>query len=103
VIGAQIVSVPMTLPLQRAGRSLRVFMASQIGVFAAVGIMLNLMIWLTIVRPVTRLSMLADQVSQGNLNAPEFEARSKDEIGTLTMAFSRMRKSVVQAIRMLDA
>jgi HAMP domain-containing protein len=102
VIGAQIVSVPMTLPLQRAERSLRVFMASQIGVFAAVGIMLNLMIWLTIVRPVTRLSMLADQVSQGNLNAPEFESRSKDEIGTLTMAFSRMRKSVVQAIRMLD-
>jgi protein-histidine pros-kinase len=60
VIGAQVVSVPMALPLERAERSFKVFMGAQLGVFVAVGIVLNLMIWLVIVRPVTKLS------SEGN-------------------------------------
>jgi protein-histidine pros-kinase len=102
VVGAQIVNVPMSLPLERAERSFNVFILSQIGVFVAVGIALNLMIWLVIVRPVTRLSSLADRVSQGELEAPEFDAKSKDEIGTLAESFNRMRTSVVQAMRMLD-
>jgi protein-histidine pros-kinase len=103
VIGAQIISVPMSLPLQRADDSFKVFMASQIGVFVAVGVVLNLMVWLLIVRPVTRLSSLADRVSQGDLEAPEFDSGSKDEIGTLAASFTRMRTSVVQAMRMLDS
>jgi len=103
VIGAQIISVPMALPLQRAERSFQVFMLSQVAVFLAVGIALNLMVWLVIVRPVTRLSSLADRVSQGDLEAPDFETGSKDEIGTLAASFSRMRTSVVQAMRMLDS
>ncbi len=104
VIGAQIVSVPMSLPQQRAERSFNVFMGSQLGIFAAVGVALNLMIWLLIVRPVTRLSSLADRVSQGELDAPAFASASasKDEIGTLAASFNRMRTSVVQAMRMLD-
>jgi HAMP domain-containing protein len=102
VIGAQVISVPMALPLQRAETSFRVFMVSQLAVFAAVGVALNLMIWFVIVRPVTTLSALADRVSQGDLAAPEFRFRSKDEIGVLAASFSRMRASVVQAMRMLD-
>jgi HAMP domain-containing protein len=102
VIGAQVVSVPMSLPLARADRSFRVFMASQVGVFVAVGLALNLMIWLLIVRPVTKLSDVADRVSQGELDAPEFKLGSRDEIGVLASSFARMRQSVVQAMRMLD-
>ena len=103
VIGAQIISVPMSLPLQRADDSFKVFMASQVAVFLGVGVALNLMVWLLIVRPVTRLSSLADRVSQGDLEAPEFDSGSKDEIGTLAASFTRMRTSVVQAMRMLDS
>jgi protein-histidine pros-kinase len=103
VVGAQIVSVPMALPMARAERSFRVFMAAQVGVFVAVGIVLNLMIWLVIVRPVLRLSSLADRVSQGDLEAPEFGTGSRDEIGVLAASFSRMRASVVQAMKMLDS
>ena len=102
VVGAQIVSVPMDVPLQRASRSFNVFMTAQVAVFVAVGVVLNLMIWWVIVRPVTRLSSLADRVSQGELEAPEFTTGSKDEIGNLAASFNRMRTSVVQAMRMLD-
>jgi protein-histidine pros-kinase len=103
IVGAQLISLPMSVPLQRADRSFKVFMASQFGVFLAVGLVLNLMIWLVIVRPVTRLSTLADQVSQGDLEAPDFATGSKDEIGTLAASFTRMRTSVVQAMRMLES
>ena len=93
----------MTVPLQRAEEAFRFFIGSLVGVFVVVGIVLNLMIWLVVVRPVTRLSELADKVSQGDLNAPEFPAGGKDEIGVLAQSFSRMRASVVQAMKMLES
>lgn len=102
VVAAQLVSVPMTLPLQRASDNLRLFLASLVAVFLVVGVVLNLMIWLVVVRPVTQLSHLADRVSQGDLNAPEFKGAGKDEISVLASSFSRMRASVVQAMKMLD-
>lgn len=102
VIGAQIVSVPLGVPLQRADQTFKVFITSLVAVFVAVGIVLNLMVWMLVVRPVTRLSALADRVSQGELDAPEFQARGKDEIATLSDSFSRMRASVVQAMKLLE-
>lgn len=102
VVGAQVISVPMALPLSRADRSFRVFLMAQVAVFVAVGLVLNLMIWAVIVRPVTRLADLADRVSQGELDAPDFQRGSRDEIGALAASFSRMRASVVQAMRMLE-
>jgi protein-histidine pros-kinase len=103
VVGAQIMSVPMNLPLERAERSFKLFITALIGVFVAVGVLLNVAIWAFVVRPVTRLSALADRVSQGDLEAPEFAGGSRDEIGTLAQSFARMRASVVQAMKMLDA
>jgi protein-histidine pros-kinase len=103
VVGAQVVTVPMAIPVARAERSFRVFMAAQVGVFVAVGIVLNLMIWLVITRPVLKLAAIADRVSQGDMEAPEFGAGRKDEIGILASAFSRMRASVVQAMKMLES
>jgi protein-histidine pros-kinase len=103
VVSAQIMSVPMELPLKRAEQTFKVFIGSLIGVFVGVGIVLNVMIWLIVVRPVTQLSALADRVSQGDLEAPEFARKSRDEIGILADSFARMRASVVQAMKMLEA
>jgi HAMP domain-containing protein len=103
VVGAQVVSVPMDLPLQKAQANFKLFVGALIGVFVVVGIVLNLMIWLVVVRPVTQLSALADRVSQGDLNAPEFTVRGKDEISVLAESFSRMRASVTQAMKMLES
>jgi protein-histidine pros-kinase len=103
VVSAQIMSVPMELPLKRAEQTFKVFVGSLIGVFVAVGIVLNLMIWFVVVRPVTQLSALADRVSQGDLEAPDFARKSRDEIGVLADSFARMRASVVQAMKMLES
>jgi len=103
VVGAQIVSVPMALSLARADKSFTTMMTALVAVFVGMGILLNLMIWWVVVRPVTQLSALADRVSQGDMSAPEFEVRSKDEIGVLAQSFTRMRVSIVQAMKMLES
>ena len=102
IIGAQVVSVPTAVPNQRAAVAYRTFMLSLAGVFAFIGIALNLMLLAMVIRPVTRLSRLADQVSLGDMGVPDFDARGKDEIGVLADSFNRMKKSVVQAMKMLE-
>jgi protein-histidine pros-kinase len=103
VIGAQVVSVPMSVPLARADEAFKVFMTSLVGIFVAIGIALNVMLYLLVIRPVTALSKLANRVSLGELDAPPFETRGRDEIGTLAQSLARMRHSLDQAMKMLEA
>jgi protein-histidine pros-kinase len=103
VIGAQIVSVPTEVPIARANAAFKTFMASLTAVFAFIFVALNLMLWYMVIRPVTRLSKFADEVSQGEkLDAPDFPVTSRDEIGVLSQSFNRMKKSLVQAMKMLE-
>ena len=101
-VGAQMVSVPMAVPLARAEEAWRVFMLLLSAVFAAIAVVLNLMLWWLVIRPVTQLSSLANRVSLGELQAPPFSATGGDEIGTLARSFTRMRRSLVQAMTMLE-
>jgi protein-histidine pros-kinase len=48
------------------------------------------------------LSNVASEVSLGNLDVADFQASGKDEIAKLAESFGRMRKSLVEAIRMLE-
>ena len=102
VIGAQIVSVPMSVPIARANETFRAFMISLALVFLATFVLLNVMLHLMVIRRVTRLASIADQVSLGNLDAGDFKSRSRDEIGVLSEALGRMKVSLVQAMRMLE-
>lgn len=103
VLGVQMVTVPMTVPLANADRYLAVVVGALSGVFALVGILLNFMLWKLVIQPVRKMATLADRVSQGDLEAPEFKRKTHDEIGVLADSFGRMRKSLVHAMRMLDA
>ena len=95
--------MPTDVPIARANRAFKTFMISLTAVFAFIFVVLNLMLWYMVIRPVTQLSRLADQVSQGeNMDAPDFEVKSRDEIGVLTQSFNRMKKSLVQAMKMLE-
>jgi len=102
IIGAQIVSVPMTVPVKRADDTFKVFMVSLSAVFAFIFVALNLMLMYIVIRPVIRLSQIADQVSLGKLDAPDFQSKGKDEIAILAGSFNRMRTSLVQAMKMLE-
>jgi protein-histidine pros-kinase len=103
IVTAQIVSAPMQLPLQRARSVFGVFMFSLGAIFVLLFLALNAMLIYLVTRPVNQLSKLANSVSLGDLNAPEFQAPGKDEIAELATSFNRMRKSLVEAIKMLEA
>jgi len=102
ILTAQIVSAPMELPIKRAKTALAGFLLSLAAVFVVIVLALNAMLILLIVRPVNQLSKLANEVSLGNLELPEFKPSGKDEIADLAESFSRMRKSLVHAIKMLE-
>lgn len=102
VIGAQIVSVPMALPVENANRAFYTFMASLSAVFVALFIILNIMMSLLIVRPITRMSKAADEISTGNMEIPEFNEKGGDEVSLLAKSFNRMRRSLEKAIELID-
>lgn len=102
-VGAQIISVPTQVPLDRAKAAFKVFIASITIVFVVIGVMLNVMLLLIVVRPISKLSMFADRVSLGDLDIAELKRTSRDEIGTLTRSIGRMRTSLVKAMKMLES
>lgn len=102
-IGAQVVTVPMSLPIANADRAFMTFMASLTGVFIALFIILNLMLSFLIVRPITDMSEAANEISTGNMDIPEFADKGKDEMALLAKSFNRMRRSLQKAISLIDS
>lgn len=102
IIGAQIVSVPMALPIANANRAFYTFMASLAGVFVVLFIILNLMLSLLIVRPITTMAAAADKISVGQIDIPELSEAGKDEVSLLAKSFNRMRRSLEKAISLID-
>ena len=102
IIGAQVVSVPMAVPFRNAERAFFAFMGSLTAVLALVFLVLNLMLSSMIIKPISRMSRAADEVSTGNFEIPEFSGRGKDEIAVLGRAFNRMRRSLQKALQMIE-
>jgi HAMP domain-containing protein len=100
---AQIVTAPMQLPIKRARVVFTGFMISLATVFTAIFVAVNIMLITLVLRPVKRLSEVAEQVSLGNMDAEEFRPSGNDEIAVLSRSFNRMRKSLVEALKMLQS
>ena len=102
VVGAQVISVPMSVPLARADAIFKTFMLSLLGVFGFVFISLNIMMHVFVTRRISRLAQVADQVSMGKFDVDEIVDDGRDEISTLAQSFGRMRTSLSSALKMLD-
>ena len=102
IIGAQIISVPMAVPMERADKVYKTFMFSLMGVFVFVFVALNVMVHFFVTRRITRLAALADQVSMGKFDVPDFDIKGGDELSALAKSFGRMRTSLASALKMLD-
>jgi protein-histidine pros-kinase len=102
VIAAQIVSVPVALPVEMANAEFRQLMTSLVLVGAVTLSVLNMLLYLAVIRPVSRLARQADQISKGQMDIPELPSRGRDEISVLALAFNRMHRSLAAAMKMLD-
>ena len=104
--GAQIatsrMSVPMSVPLKLAAQAHQTMLVSLVGVFLLILVLLNVLLWFSILRPIRRLSRMADAVSTGNLDVPEVRFHRHDEIAVLAGSFNRMRISLTKALKMLE-
>jgi protein-histidine pros-kinase len=101
IIGAQIVSVPMSVPVNAAKKAFYTFMGLLAGVFVFTIVVMNLMLRLFVIKPVTSMSHIADEISRGKMDTAEFSEKGNDEISLLGSAFNRMRRSLEKAMKML--
>ena len=102
VIGAQIVTVPMSVPVRMAETAFRTLIGSLVGVFLLMLLILNFLLWAVVIRPLRRLAGMADQVSTGNFDIPEVQVSGSDEVAVLANSFNRMRISLAKALHMLE-
>lgn len=102
VIAAQIVSVPMTLPVQVADKAYRSLIFFLVATFLITIAALDAALYLIVIRPLRRVSQSADRISKGETDLPELEVRGRDEIADVTSSFNRMHVSLAKALKMLD-
>jgi len=102
VVGTQIVKVPMSLPLQRANKEFQTFMLSMVVIFMFTVVILNILLNAIVIQPIRKMSQNAEEVSLGNMDADEFTVKGNDEIASLSQSMSRMRRSLISAMKMID-
>ncbi|MDS4043117.1 MAG: DUF3365 domain-containing protein [Candidatus Competibacter sp.] len=101
IVGAQVVTVPMSLPLERARQIFVTFMILLGGVFVLLLVLLNILLHFVVIRPVVRMADIANEVSMGKPDVPEYVRKGGDEISSLSQSFNRMRLSLENAMKML--
>jgi protein-histidine pros-kinase len=101
VIGAQIVTVPMAVPMAQADAAFRTFVLSIAAVLVLTLVALNVMLSRLIIRPVTAIAKAAEAISLGRTDVAEFSEKGGDEVAELRRSFNRMRRSLVVAMSMI--
>jgi HAMP domain-containing protein len=102
IVAAQIISVPMSVPLAKADIAFKTFMTSLVVVFVLAFLVLNAVLSVLVIRPIVKMSRAADEVSTGNFEIPEFNVGGKDEISVLATSFNRLRRSLEKAMKLLE-
>jgi HAMP domain-containing protein len=101
VIGAQIMSVPMAIPVRNAQKTFYALIAGLAVLLVLSLIVLN---WALsrVLKPINDIARMADKVSTGDFSVPEFPATHEGALGLLTRSFNRMRRSLEKAMQMLE-
>jgi protein-histidine pros-kinase len=98
IVGAQVVTVPLAVPIANAERSFVTFMSTMVGVFVVLFVLIDMMLTRIVIRPINRMAIAADEISKGNLKIEEFDESGKDEVAHLATSFNRMKRSLEKAM-----
>lgn len=101
IIGAQIVSVPMSASALRADHIRRLLILPFAGFLVLLFVSVNILLNFVVIRPIERIAGAAEAISMGEINTPEYHYPGKDQIGRLSASFNRMHRSLIEAFRML--
>jgi HAMP domain-containing protein len=102
IVGAQIISVPLSVPITIANQAYHRLLAILVSTLIATILALDLGIYLIVIRPLKIVSQTADRVSRGEKNVSPLTVKGKDEIASVTSSFNRMQLSLAKALKMLD-
>jgi HAMP domain-containing protein len=102
IVAAQIISVPMSVPIKLANDGLRNLLITLGTIFFAAIALIDLGIYYIVIRPLRRVSQSADRISTGDIDLPPLPVKGKDEIAEVTTSFNRMHTSLKKAMEMLN-
>ena len=102
IAGAQIITVPLSVPVAIANRAYhRLLLFLAITLIVAI-LALDVGVYLFVIRPLKIVSDTADRVSRGEKNVPVIKVKGKDEIATVALSFNRMQVSLTKALKMVE-
>lgn len=101
-VAAQIISVPSNKIFNFTHRLQFLIIGSVVGFFLLAVALINILLKLTVTKPIKRMAQWARQVSTGNMTG-EFVHKSNDEIGILAASLNRLKVSLEMAMSMLDS
>lgn len=96
------VGVAIVDPVAQLDQSLTRHRATAAVGLSLLAVILGLVLFLRLTRPLSRLSDTADRIAAGDLDAP-FEAESEDEIGQLGSTLEVMRQSLREQLDLIHA
>ena len=102
IVGAQIVSVPMSVPIALADKGFKNLLISLSAIFLLTIVLIDLAMYFIVIRPLRRVSRNADVISKGEIDLPALEVKGRDEIAEVTASFNRMHTSLIKAFEMLN-
>ncbi len=102
IVASQVISIPMSVPIRLANEGLRNLLISLGLIFLCTIAMIDLAMYLIVIRPLRRVSETADRISKGEVDLPPLEVKGKDEIAQVTASFNRMHTSLIKAFEMLN-
>ena len=102
IVGAQIVSVPMAVPIAMARTGLRNLLIGLGAIFLLTIFLIDLGMYFIVIRPLRRVSKTADSISKGEVTLPPLAVQGRDEIAEVTASFNRMHTSLRKALEMLN-
>jgi methyl-accepting chemotaxis protein len=101
VVAAQIVSVPMSVPVGIAKRAFHLLIVYLIVALLATIVALDAGVYFIVLRPLRLVSDAADRASKGEAAPSPLPVRGNDEIATMTASFNRMQVSLAKALKLL--
>ena len=102
VIAAQIVSVPMSVPVSIANKAYRSLLIYLVVTLLLTITALDAGVYWFVIRPLKLVSESANRVSKGEKDVPPLPVKGKDEIADVTASFNRMQVSLIKAFKMLE-
>ena len=102
VVGAQIVTIPTSLPLEIAHRGLVELMVALCVIFLFVILLIDIGLYVIVIRPLRTISDAATRISQGEMDLEHLTTRGNDEVTAVTRSFNRMHTSLQKAMALLE-